>query len=195
MQLKCSLHRMSIKTLKNIHQIKCCNVLLSRYANKNIYIISLYIFVNARNAAELIIIFVYTIPQKPLILHMYQGTENAIHNTALYQGICMNEQSDELFSHCFLNIVWNFDVFSLEWHRYMNKKITIDVTTFLEHYLAKTLTWSIKFWVIVKKPNISFYFQGKRFLIIKVHSSSPLYQIRVENSFKEAILSTPNTLQ
>ena len=137
--------------------------------------------------AKLIIIFVYTIPQKPLILHMYQGRENATHNTALYQGICMNEQSDELFSHCFLNIVWNFDVFSLEWHRYMNKKITIDVTTFLEHYLAKTLTWSIKFWVIVKKPTISFYFQGKHFLIIKV--------IRVENNFQEAILSNPNTLQ
>ena len=120
------------------------------------------------NAAELIIIFIYTIPQKPLILHMYQGIKNATHNTALYQGICMNEQSDELFSHCFLNIVWNFDVFSLEWHRYMNKKITIDVTTFLEHYLAKTLTWSIKFWVILKKPTISFYFQGKHFLILKV---------------------------
>ena len=102
---------------------------------------------------------------------MYQGTEDAIHNTALYQGICMNEQSDELFSHCFLNIVWNFDVFSLEWHRYMNKKITIDVTTFLEHYLAKTLTWSTKFWVILKKPTISFYFQGKHFLIIKVYES------------------------
>ena len=173
--LKCSLHRMSIKTLKNVHQIKCCNVLLSRYANKHFYIISLYIFffviyqcTVVCNAVELIIIFIYTIPQKPLILHMYQGRENAIHNTALYQGICMNEQSDELFSHCFLNIVWNFDVFSLEWHRYMNKKITIDVTTFLEHYLAKTLTWSIKFWVIVKKPNISFYFEGKRFLLVKV---------------------------
>ena len=57
------------------------------------------------NGAELIIIFIYTIPQKPLILHMYQGRKNATHNTALYQGICMNEQSDELFSHCFLNIV------------------------------------------------------------------------------------------
>ena len=162
MHLKCSLHRMSIKTLKHVRQIKCCNVLLSRYANKHIYIISLYILsmhgILVCNAAELIIIFIYTIPQKPLILHMYQGTEDAIHNTALYQGICMNEQSDELFSHCFLNIVWNFDVFSLEWHRYMNKKITIDVTTFLEHYLAKTLTWSIKFWVILTKPTISFFF-------------------------------------
>ena len=77
----------------------------------SIFISCQYIFyVNARyilvcNGAELIIIFIYTIPQKPLILHMYQGTEDAIHNTALYQGICMNEQSDELFSHCFLNIV------------------------------------------------------------------------------------------
>ena len=149
MQLKCILHRMTIKTLKNVHQIKCCNVLLSRYANKYFYIISVYIFLPLCNATELIIIFIYTIPQKPLILHMYQGSENTIHNTALYQGICMNEESDELFSHCFLNIVWNFDVFSLEWHRYMNKKITIDVTTFLEHYLGKTLTWRIKFWVIL----------------------------------------------
>ena len=77
----------------------------------SIFISCQYIFyVNARyilvcNGAELIIIFIYTIPQKPLILHMYQGRKNATHNTALYQGICMNEQSDELFSHCFLNIV------------------------------------------------------------------------------------------
>ena len=138
-----------------------------------------YIFSFSWNAAELIIIFIYTIPQKPLILHMYQGTEDAIHNTALYQGICMNEQSDELFSHCFLNIVWNFDVFSLEWHRYMNKKITIDVTTFLEHYLAKTLTWSIKFWVILTKPTISISFQVKQFVIIKV--------IRMENMLKNTV--------
>ena len=170
MQLKCSLRRMSIKTLKNVLQIKCCNVLLSRYANKHFYIISVYIFVNARYyvAAELIIIFIYIIPQKPLILHTYQGRENTTHNTALYQGICMNEQSDELFSHCFLNIVWNFDVFSLEWHRYMNKKITKDVTTFLEHYLAKTLTWSIKFWVILTKPTF-FLFPRETVLIMKVY--------------------------
>ena len=107
---------------------------------------------------------------------MYQGRENATHNTALYQGICMNEQSDELFSHCFLNIVWNFDVFSLVWHRYMNKKITIDVTTFLEHYLGKTLTWRIEFWVILTTPTISFYFQGKHFLIIKVPLRFCLYK-------------------